>query len=53
MREKAKVQITGGNVMIDYMKRHERYIKEMLGKNLNVEALRDLLEYHDEQIQWM
>jgi len=53
MRENAKGQITGGNVMIDYMKRHERYIKEMLGKNLNVEALRDLLEYHDEQIQWM
>ncbi len=39
MRENAKVQITGGSGMIDYMKRHELYIKEMLGKNLNAEAL--------------
>jgi hypothetical protein len=39
--------------MIGYMKRHERYIKEMLDKNLSMEALRDLLAYHDKQIQWM
>jgi hypothetical protein len=39
--------------MIDYMKRHERYVREMLEKNLSTEALADLLAYHNEQIQWM
>ncbi len=39
--------------MIEYMKRHERYIKEMLGKNLQGEELQELLAYHDKQIQWM
>ena len=39
--------------MIDYMKRHERYVQEMLEKNLQQEALKELLEYHDKQIQWM
>jgi hypothetical protein len=39
--------------MIDYMKRHELYMQEMLGKNLHGEALKDLLEYHAKQIQWM
>ena len=32
--------------MISYMKRHEQYVKEMLDKNLNQEALKDPLEYH-------
>jgi hypothetical protein len=35
------------------MKRHERYVKEMLEKNLSREALLALLAYHDKQIQWM
>jgi len=35
------------------MKRHERYVEEMLDKNLDQEALKDLLEYHDKQIRWM
>ena len=39
--------------MIDYMKRHERHIREMLEKNLGPAAFRDLLEDHDRQIQWM
>ena len=39
--------------MIDYMKRHERYIGEMLEKNLSREARQDLLAYHDQQIRWM
>lgn len=39
--------------MIAYMKKHELYIKEMLEKNLNREALLELLAYHDKQIQWM
>jgi len=39
--------------MIGYMKRHERYVREMLGKNLSREAWRDLLAYHDQQIRWM
>ena len=39
--------------MIEYMKRHERYVQEMLAKNLQQEALQELLEYHHKQIQWM
>lgn len=39
--------------MIAYMKRHERYVREMLAKDLQPEALKDLLDYHDKQIQWM
>ncbi|MGV8057464.1 MAG: hypothetical protein AB2L12_05450 [Smithellaceae bacterium] len=39
--------------MIEYMRRHERYVREMLGKNLPEEARKELLEYHDKQIQWM
>jgi protein-S-isoprenylcysteine O-methyltransferase Ste14 len=39
--------------MIDYMKKHERYVKEMLEKKLDKEKLRELLAYHDQQIQWM
>jgi cell division protein FtsW (lipid II flippase) len=39
--------------MTAYMKRHERYILEMLGKNLPGDALKELLEYHDKQITWL
>ncbi len=39
--------------MIDYIKKHENYIKEMLEKNLNREELLELLAYHDKQTQWM
>jgi hypothetical protein len=39
--------------MIDYMKKHESYVKEMLGKKLDEEKLRELLAYHDKQIQWI
>ena len=39
--------------MIDYMKSHERYIREMLEKNLDRKALLNLLHYHDKQIQWL
>jgi hypothetical protein len=39
--------------MIAYIKRHERYVKEMLEKNLSQEALMELLAYHDKQIQWL
>jgi hypothetical protein len=39
--------------MIDYMKQHERYVKEMLEKNLDRKALLDLLAHHDKQIQWL
>ncbi|MDI6742707.1 MAG: hypothetical protein QMD11_08200 [Smithella sp.] len=39
--------------MIDYMKKHEKYINEMLNKNLNNEELKELLLYHDKQIRWM
>ena len=39
--------------MIGYMKRHERYVREIVEKTLNQEARRDLLAYHDQQIRWM
>lgn len=39
--------------MIDYMKRQERYVRDMLAKNLNSEALQKLMDYHSAQIQWM
>jgi cell division protein FtsW (lipid II flippase) len=39
--------------MIEYMKRHELYVREILAKNPSPEALKDLLKYHDKQIQWM
>ena len=54
-REKAKRAPlrARGDAMIDYMKRHERYVGEMLEKNLIREAWQDLLAYHDQQIRWM
>ncbi len=52
MRE-GNICLTGGNVMIDYMKQHELYVREMLGRNTGLEALKGLLEYHDKQIRWM
>ncbi|MBN1365351.1 MAG: hypothetical protein JW976_11145 [Syntrophaceae bacterium] len=39
--------------MINYMKKHESYVKEMLEKNSNNEKLREIFAYHDKQIQWM
>lgn len=39
--------------MIDYIKRHERYIEELLAGNPGAEMLREMLAYHDKQIAWM
>lgn len=39
--------------MIKYMKQHERYIEEMCARNLSEEAWKELIKYHDKQIQWM
>ncbi len=39
--------------MIDYIKRHERYVAELLETNPGPDALRELLTYHDKQISWM
>jgi len=39
--------------MIAYMKKHELFVREMLSKKLSGEKLRELLAYHDMQIQWM
>jgi len=39
--------------MIDYIKRHERYIAELLETNPGREALHELLAYHDKQIAWI
>jgi hypothetical protein len=35
------------------MKRHEGYVKDVLEKNPDKEKLKELLAYHDKQIQWM
>lgn len=39
--------------MIDYMKKHENYVNEMLEKMLDGETVKELLAYHDRQIQWL
>jgi hypothetical protein len=39
--------------MIDYIKRHERYVAEILEKDPGQEILRELLAYHDKQISWI
>ena len=39
--------------MINYMKRHELHIKEMLERNPSPEDMKGLLEYHDKQILWI
>lgn len=39
--------------MIDYIKRHERYVAKLLETNPGQDALRELLAYHDRQISWM
>jgi len=39
--------------MIEYMKKHEQYVREMLNKKLGRDDLAALLAYHDKQIQWM
>jgi len=39
--------------MIDYIKRHERYVTELLETNPGEDALGELLAYHDKQISWM
>lgn len=39
--------------MIDYMKKHESYVREVLEKNPDEEKLKELLAYHNRQIQWM
>lgn len=39
--------------MIGYMKKHELFVREMLSKKPGGEKLRELLAYHDKQIQWM
>ena len=39
--------------MIEYIQRHERYIREFLGSHPDKEALDEFLVYHDKQITWM
>lgn len=39
--------------MIDYIKRHERYVSELMETNPGQDILRELLSYHDKQISWM
>jgi hypothetical protein len=39
--------------MIDYIKRHNRYVAEVMETNPGQETLRELLAYHDKQISWI
>lgn len=39
--------------MIDYMKKHESYVRQALGKTSDEKELRELLAYHDKQILWV
>lgn len=39
--------------MIEYMKRHEKYVLSLLETAPTREAFAELLEYHDKQILWM
>ncbi len=39
--------------MIEYMKRHERYVRDLLAAHPGREALSELLGYHDKQIAWI
>ena len=39
--------------MINYIKRHERYVAELMETNPGQEVLRELASYHDKQISWM
>jgi hypothetical protein len=48
-----KMSLFTGHIMIDYMRKHESYVKEILENNTDNEKLKELLMYHDKQIQWM
>lgn len=39
--------------MIEYMRRHEKYVRELLTTPAEKEALAELLAYHDKQIAWI
>lgn len=39
--------------MIDYIKRHETYVRELLAGHPEKETLAELLVYHDRQISWV
>ncbi len=39
--------------MIDYIERHENYVRELLSGHPGKEALAELLVYHDKQISWV
>ena len=39
--------------MIEYIKRHERYVTEVLETNPGQDVLCELLAYHDKQTSWM
>jgi hypothetical protein len=43
----------GRNIMIEYIKKHEQYVTELLESNPGQAALHELLDYHDKQISWM
>lgn len=40
-------------VMINYMKKHELYVREALGRNPGADAMEELLALHEKRIAWM
>ena len=39
--------------MIDFIERHETYVRELLAGHPEKETLAELLVYHDKQISWV
>ena len=39
--------------MIEYIKKHERFMQEKLDRRPDRQALSELLAYHDKQIAWL
>ena len=39
--------------MIEYIKRHEHYVLDVLESHQEPDKLRELLAYHDKQISWI
>jgi predicted RND superfamily exporter protein len=39
--------------MIEYMKKHESYVQDVLANKPDQDKLKELLAYHNQQIQWM
>jgi hypothetical protein len=50
---RAGIWLKKGNGMIDYMKKHEAYVREALERSPGPEARKELLVLHEMRIAWM